>query len=124
MHTYFGALDNESRFNLAVAKHDWLIVPENDKLYEVRYRVPAVVAVLHLSPTKRGSNDETDPRHAKRSPASGKCDARRQFYGSSRAVRILVPTAGRADPQKRFRTSHSLLSVMTRICPHGLIGTA
>lgn len=59
-----GALDNEARFNLVVAKRDWVdSARKMIKLYEVWYRVPAIVAVLHLSPTKRVQYDETDPRH-------------------------------------------------------------
>lgn len=58
------ALDNESRFNLTVMKRDWVdSARKMIKMYEVWYRVPAVVAVLHMGPTKRIAYDENDPRH-------------------------------------------------------------
>lgn len=58
------ALDNESRFNLTVMKRDWVdSARKMIKVYEVWYRVPAVVAVLHMGPTKRIQYDERDPRH-------------------------------------------------------------
>jgi hypothetical protein len=58
------AYDNETRFNLTVNKLDWIdSARKMIKMYEVWYRVPATVAVLHMGPTKRVAYDETDPRH-------------------------------------------------------------
>lgn len=58
------AFENERRFNLTVSKRDWVdSARKMIKLYEIWYRVPATVAVLHMSPTKRVAYDENDPRH-------------------------------------------------------------
>lgn len=58
------AFYNERRFNLTVSKYDWVdSARKMIRLYEVWYRVPATVAVLHLGPTKRVAYDERDPRH-------------------------------------------------------------
>jgi hypothetical protein len=58
------AYDNETRFNLTVSKMDWVdSARKMIKMYEVWYRVPATVAVLHMGPTKRVAYDERDPRH-------------------------------------------------------------
>lgn len=58
------AFYNERRFNLTVSKHDWVdSARKMIRMYEVWYRVPATVAVLHLGPTKRVVYDEKDPRH-------------------------------------------------------------
>lgn len=58
------AYENESRFNLVVQKHDWVdSARKMIKMFEVWYRVPAAVVVMHLGPTKRVVYDEKDPRH-------------------------------------------------------------
>lgn len=58
------AYDNESRFNLTVNKQDWVdSARKMIKIFEVWYRVPATVVVLHMGPTKRVVYDEKDPRH-------------------------------------------------------------
>lgn len=58
------AYENETRFNLTVSKMDWVDnARKMIKMYEVWYRVPATVAVLHMGPTKRVAYDERDPRH-------------------------------------------------------------
>lgn len=58
------AYDNESRFNLTVNKQDWVdSARKMIKLFEVWYRVPAQVVVLHMGPTKRVVYDPKDPRH-------------------------------------------------------------
>lgn len=58
------AYQNESRFNLTVKKWDWVDAARKMiKLYEVWYRVPAEVVVLHMGPTKRVPYDAKDPRH-------------------------------------------------------------
>lgn len=58
------AYDNESRFNLTVNKRDWVdSARKMIALYEVWYRVPATVVVLHMGPTKRIPYNEKDPRH-------------------------------------------------------------
>lgn len=62
--TLASAFENERRFNLTIAKHDWLdSARKMIKLYEVWYRVPAHVVVLHMGPTKRVPYDPKDPRH-------------------------------------------------------------
>ena len=58
------AFENESRFNLTVSKRDWVdSARKMIKLFEVWYRVPATVVVLHMGPTKRVVYDDKDPRH-------------------------------------------------------------
>lgn len=58
------AYSNESRFSLTVNRTDWVdSARKMVKMYEVWYRVPATVAVLHMSPTKRVQYDAKDPRH-------------------------------------------------------------
>lgn len=58
------AYQNESRFNLTVKKWDWVDAARKMiRLYEVWYRVPAEVVVLHMGPTKRVPYDAKDPRH-------------------------------------------------------------
>lgn len=58
------AFDNERRFNVNVARHDWIdSARKMIKLYEVWYRVPAEVVVMHLSPTRRVVYDANDFRH-------------------------------------------------------------
>jgi len=58
------ALGAETRFNMVVNKATWADSSRNMvKVYEVWYRVPAVVAVLHIGPTKRVQYDEKDPKH-------------------------------------------------------------
>lgn len=58
------AFDNERRFNLTVSKQDWVDAARKMiKLFEVWYRVPAQVVVLHMSPTKKVVYDAKDPRH-------------------------------------------------------------
>jgi hypothetical protein len=58
------AYANESRFNLTVKKWDWVDAARKMlKLYEVWYRVPAQVVVLHMSPTRRVQYDPNDRRH-------------------------------------------------------------
>ncbi len=58
------AFDNERRFALTVNKHDWLdSARKMIKLFEVWYRVPATVVVLHMSPTKKVPYNPNDPRH-------------------------------------------------------------
>lgn len=58
------AFDNERRFNINVARHDWIdSARKMIKLYEVWYRVPAEVVVMHLSPTRRVVYDPKDFRH-------------------------------------------------------------
>ena len=58
------AYANESRFNLTVKKWDWVDAARKMiKLYEVWYRVPAEVVVLHLGPTRRVPYNPKDPRH-------------------------------------------------------------
>lgn len=57
------AYANESRFNLLVKKWDWLdSARKMIRLYEVWYRVPATVVVLHMG-TRRVPYNEKDPRH-------------------------------------------------------------
>lgn len=47
-----------------VARHDWCDSARKMlKLYEVWYRVPAEVVILHMSPTRKVAYDENDPRH-------------------------------------------------------------
>lgn len=58
------AFADERRFNLTVSRMDWVDAARKMiKLYEVWYRVPATVAVLHMGPTKRIQYDPKDPRH-------------------------------------------------------------
>ncbi len=58
------AFENERRFNYTVARHDWVdSARKMIKLYEVWYRVPAQVVVLHLSPTRKVVYDPNDFRH-------------------------------------------------------------
>lgn len=58
------AFDNESRFNLTVSKQDWLdSARKMIKLFEVWYRVPAVVVMIHMSPVKKVIYNDKDPRH-------------------------------------------------------------
>lgn len=58
------AYANESRFNLTVKKWDWVDAARKMiKLYEIWYRVPAEVVVMHLGPTKRVVYNPQDPRH-------------------------------------------------------------
>ena len=58
------AFNNERRFNLNVARHDWVdSARKMIKLYEVWYRVPAQVVIMHLSPTRRVVYDPKDFRH-------------------------------------------------------------
>lgn len=58
------AFDNERRFNLVVAKRDWVdSARKMIQLYEVWYRVPASVVVLHMGPTKKVEYDPKDQRH-------------------------------------------------------------
>lgn len=58
------AFDNERRFALTVNKHDWLdSARKMIKLFEVWYRVPATVVVLHMSPTKKVPYNPNDQRH-------------------------------------------------------------
>ncbi len=59
-----GAFENERRFNMVVSKQDWLdSARKMIKLYEVWYRVPAIVVMMHMSPTKKVEYDEKDHRH-------------------------------------------------------------
>lgn len=56
--------ENEQRFNLSVSKYDWVdSARKMCKVYEVWYRVPATVTMLHLSPIKKVPYDAADPRH-------------------------------------------------------------
>lgn len=58
------AWENERRFSVAISKWDWLDTARKMiKVFEVWYRVPAIVPMLHLSPLKRVPYDEKDPRH-------------------------------------------------------------
>jgi hypothetical protein len=58
------AYSNETRFSMTVNRSDWVDgARKMVKVYEVWYRVPATVAVLHMSPTKRVQYDPKDPRH-------------------------------------------------------------
>lgn len=58
------AFENETRFSLTVTKRDWVdSARKMIKLYEVWYRVPATVVVLHMTPTKKVVYDNKDPRH-------------------------------------------------------------
>ncbi|HKB54610.1 MAG TPA: hypothetical protein VKD22_11465, partial [Ramlibacter sp.] len=58
------AFENERRFNVAIKKWDWLdSARKMIKMFEVWYRVPAIVPVLHLSPTTKVAYDPSDPRH-------------------------------------------------------------
>ena len=58
------AFENERRFNLTVAKRDWVDAARKMiKLYEVWYRVPAKVVVMHVGPTKRVPYNPKDQRH-------------------------------------------------------------
>jgi hypothetical protein len=58
------AWDHERRFSLAMTKFDWVdSARKMVKVYEVWYRVPAVAAILHVSPIKRIVYNERDPRH-------------------------------------------------------------
>lgn len=57
------AFDSERRFSLTVNRMDWVDAARKMiKLYEVWYRVPATVAVLHLG-QKKVVYDPKDPRH-------------------------------------------------------------
>jgi hypothetical protein len=57
------AFENERRFSLAVNRRDWIDgARKMIALFEVWYRVPAEVAVLHLGTRKVPYNDK-DPRH-------------------------------------------------------------
>jgi len=57
------AYADESRFNLTVKKWDWLdSARKMIRLYEVWYRVPATVVVLHFG-DRKVAYDEKDPRH-------------------------------------------------------------
>jgi len=57
------AYENESRFNLIVKKWDWVdSARKMIRLYEVWYRVPAQVVVLHIGGRKVVYNAK-DPRH-------------------------------------------------------------
>lgn len=56
--------ENEQRFNLTVHKYDWCdSARKMVKLYEVWYRVPAQVVMLHLNPIKKVPYDAADHRH-------------------------------------------------------------
>lgn len=58
------AYDRETRFNLMVNKWDWFDTARKMiKMYEVWYRVPAEVVVLHFSPTRKVPYNAKDPRH-------------------------------------------------------------
>ncbi|MCY1167586.1 hypothetical protein D9M73_75540 [compost metagenome] len=58
------AFENERRFNMTVSKRDWIDAARKMiQLYEVWYRVPASVVVMHMGPTKRVVYDPKDPRH-------------------------------------------------------------
>lgn len=58
------AFENERRFNLTVSKRDWIDAARKMiQLYEIWYRVPATVVVMHMGPTKRVVYDPKDPRH-------------------------------------------------------------
>lgn len=58
------AFEGERRFNLTVSKQDWVDAARKMiQLYEVWYRVPATVVVLHMGPTKKVVYDARDPRH-------------------------------------------------------------
>lgn len=58
------AFDNERRFNLRYAKWDWCDTARKMvKCTEVWYRVPATVAMLHISPIRRVPYNPDDPRH-------------------------------------------------------------
>ena len=62
--TMQGAFENERRFNVTVSKQDWVdSARKMIKLYEVWYRVPATVVVLHMAPGKIVQYDDKDPRH-------------------------------------------------------------
>ncbi len=57
------AYENESRFNLTVKKWDWLDTARKMiRMYEVWYRVPAEVVVMHLGGRNVAYNAK-DPRH-------------------------------------------------------------
>lgn len=57
------AYENESRFSLTVKKWDWLDTARKMiRLYEVWYRVPAEVVVLHMG-SRKVPYDAKDPRH-------------------------------------------------------------
>ncbi len=57
------AYENESRFSLTVKKWDWLDTARKMiRLYEVWYRVPAEVVVLHIG-ARKVPYDAKDPRH-------------------------------------------------------------
>lgn len=59
-----GAFEQERRFSLTVSRRDWLdSARKMIALFEVWYRVPATVVVLHMSPTKKVPYDSNDPRH-------------------------------------------------------------
>lgn len=58
------AYENERRFNVTIRKWDWIDTARKMiKVFEVWYRVPATVAVLVLSPTRKVPYDAKDPRH-------------------------------------------------------------
>ena len=58
------AWENERRFNVSFSKLDWYDSGRRMiKTFEVWYRVPATVAVLHLSPIKTVVYDPSDMRH-------------------------------------------------------------
>jgi hypothetical protein len=58
------AFDAERRFSLTVNRMDWVDAARKMiKLFEVWYRVPATVAVLHIGATKKVVYDPKDPRH-------------------------------------------------------------
>lgn len=59
---YSSAYETERRFN--VVRRDWVDTARKMiKVYEIWYRVPAVVVVLDLTPTKSVEYDQNDPRH-------------------------------------------------------------
>jgi len=58
------AFDNERRFGLTISRRDWVdSARKMIAMFEVWYRVPATVAVLHMSPTRRIEYNPKDPRH-------------------------------------------------------------
>jgi hypothetical protein len=58
----YSAYETERRFY--VSKTNWFdSARKMIAMYEVWYRVPATVAVLHMSPTRRVVYNEKDPRH-------------------------------------------------------------
>lgn len=58
------AYERETRFNLTMKKWDWVDAARKMiKLFEVWYRVPAEVVVMHLGPTRRVVFNPKDQRH-------------------------------------------------------------